>query len=83
MGVEKSIDINSFPKQYTAAESKMGGIGRKVEVCFNYNASKTITGVIIRDDKGLPFQRSYVFRMAESFSVLNVSIGRFPIQTKK
>ena len=56
MGVEKNIDINSFPKQYTTTESSMGGIGRKVEVCFNYEANKTIPGVIIRDDKELPFR---------------------------
>ena len=34
MGVEKNIDTDSFPKQYTTVENSMGGIGRKVEVCF-------------------------------------------------
>lgn len=56
MGIEKNIDTNNFPKQYTTVENSMGGIGRKVEVCFNYEANKTIPGVIIRDDKELPFR---------------------------
>ncbi|WP_348725686.1 hypothetical protein [Parabacteroides goldsteinii] len=56
MGIEKNIDTNNFPKQYTTVENSMGGIGRKVEVCFNYKANKTIPGVIIRDDKELPFR---------------------------
>lgn len=56
MGVERNIDIKSFPKQYSAEESPMGGIGRKVEVCFLYKADNTISGVIIRDDKESPFR---------------------------
>lgn len=56
MGIEKKIDIKSFPKQYSVAESSTGGIGRKVEVCFHYKADKTIQGVIIRDDKELPYR---------------------------
>ena len=56
MGVERNIDIKSFPKQYSAEESPMGGIGRKVEVCFHYKADNTISGVIIRDDKESPFR---------------------------
>lgn len=56
MGIEKNIDTNNFPKQYTTVENSMGGIGRKVEVCFNYKADKTIPGVIIQDDKELPFR---------------------------
>ena len=51
MGIEKKIDVNSFPKQYSVEESQMGGIGRKVEVCFFYKAENTIPGVIIRDDR--------------------------------
>lgn len=56
MGIEKKIDINSFPSQYMADENKMGGIGRKVEVCFYYKAKDSISGVIIRDDKESPFR---------------------------
>lgn len=56
MGIEKNIDLKSFPKQYSVEESQMGGIGRKVEVCFFYKVKKTIPGVIIRDDKESPFR---------------------------
>lgn len=56
MGIEKKIDVNSFPKQYSVEESQMGGIGRKVEVCFFYKAENTIPGVIILDDRELPFR---------------------------
>lgn len=56
MGIEKTIDIKRFPKQYSVTESSMGGVGRKVEVCFYYKAKNTIPGVIIRDDKELPFR---------------------------
>lgn len=40
MGIIKKIDINSFPKQYSVEESAMGGVGRKVEVCFYYKTKK-------------------------------------------
>lgn len=56
MEIEKKIDVNSFPKQYSVEESQMGGIGRKVEVYFFYKAENTIPGVIIRDDRELPFR---------------------------
>lgn len=56
MGIQKRIDIKNFPKQHLVKESLMGGIGRKVEVCFYYNSANTIHGVIIRDDKELPFR---------------------------
>lgn len=56
MGIENKIDLKSFPKQYSVEESQMGGIGRKVEVCFFYKTENTIPGVIIRDDKELPFR---------------------------
>lgn len=48
--------MKSFPQQYSVVENKMGGIGRKVEVWFFYKSKKTILGVIIRDDKELPFR---------------------------
>ena len=44
MGVHSNVGIEKFPKQgrylYT-----------KVSVCFNYDASKRIDGIIIRDDQ--------------------------------
>lgn len=77
MGVEKNIDINSFPKQYTVAENQMGGIGRKVEVCFNYRTDKSILGVIIRDDKEHPFLM--LIRLSDGRVVLNTECQYRPL----
>lgn len=47
MGVVNNIDSVSFPKQ--------GGFwGRQVRVCFNYDTSKTIIGLVVRDDAEAP-----------------------------
>ncbi|WP_065218055.1 MULTISPECIES: hypothetical protein [Butyricimonas] len=54
MGVEKNISMDKFPKQHLPEDSVMGGIGRIVNVCFNYDSAKRIRGVIIRDDKEYP-----------------------------
>lgn len=54
MGVEKNISMDKFPKQHLPEETVMGGIGRIVDVCFRYDLSKRIRGVIIRDDKEDP-----------------------------
>lgn len=43
MGVHKNIGINKFPKQGSF-------LGKKCSVCFNYNDSQVIPGVIVRDD---------------------------------
>ena len=77
MGVEKNIDINSFPKQYTTVENSMGGIGRKVEVCFNYRTDKSILGVIIRDDKEHPFLM--LIRLSDGRVVLNTECQYRPL----
>ena len=47
MGVEKNIDIKKFPKQ-------SDWIGKNVRVCFNYDSTKEIEGVIVRDDMESP-----------------------------
>jgi hypothetical protein len=43
MGVVASIGFDRFPKQGT-------WLGKKVRVCFNYDAGKQIGGVIVRED---------------------------------
>jgi hypothetical protein len=43
MGVHENININNFPKQSS-------WLGKKVEVCFNYDTSKQLKGTIVRDD---------------------------------
>jgi hypothetical protein len=47
MGVVENISYDKFPGQ---AEDK----GRRVKVCFNYDSSKVIGGVIVRDDLEKP-----------------------------
>lgn len=47
MGVHENIDIDKFPEQGT-------WLGRKVEVCFNYDTSKIVIGKIVREDIDSP-----------------------------
>ena len=43
MGVHKNIGIDKFPKQGAY-------LGRRVEVCFNYDTTETLMGRVVRDD---------------------------------
>lgn len=43
MGIHANIGIDKFPKQGAY-------LGKSVKVCFNYDLSKEIEGIIIRDD---------------------------------
>lgn len=43
MGVVNSIGFDKFPKQGTY-------LGKRVNVCFNYNTSKQIAGTVVRED---------------------------------
>lgn len=47
MGTHPNIDIGKFPKQGLY-------LNKKVEVCFNYDPSKCLSGVIVRDDMEEP-----------------------------
>lgn len=49
MGCVKYINLTEYPRQGTH-------LGKSVEVCFYYDASKTIDGKIIRDDAETPFK---------------------------
>jgi hypothetical protein len=49
MGCVETIDFESFPKQGE-------WIGRKVRVCFKYDVSHEIDGIIVRDDMEEPFR---------------------------
>lgn len=49
MGVHQNIGYDKFPKQG-------GWLGRRVNVCFNYDTSKSIFGTIVRDDREEPGQ---------------------------
>lgn len=48
MGCHKNIGFDEFPEQGYY-------LNKKVEVCFNYDATKTIEGICIRDDTEEPF----------------------------
>ena len=47
MGVVTNITHEKFPKQ-------SGWIGRTISVCFHYNASVRVRGVVVRDDMEEP-----------------------------
>lgn len=49
MGVEVNIDYDNFPEQGSH-------FNKRVEVCFNYDTSRTIKGRMVRDDKGAPYR---------------------------
>jgi hypothetical protein len=48
MGIVRNISATKFPKQGSF-------LGRRTKVCFNYDASKIILGVVIRDDAEEPY----------------------------
>ena len=47
MGCHKNININRFPMQGS-------NLGKNVEVCFNYDTSEMLKGIIVRDDREDP-----------------------------
>ena len=47
MGIQANISRDAFPKQGTF-------LHKRVTVCFNYDTSRTIGGVIVRDDAEAP-----------------------------
>lgn len=47
MGSHAAIAADRFPKQGTHA-------GRRVEVCFHYDRSVTLGGLVVRDDVEAP-----------------------------
>ena len=47
MGCEKTIDAEKFPAQGAYW-------GKRARVCFNYDTTKTVLGLIVRDDAEEP-----------------------------
>lgn len=47
MGCENTIDADRFPEQGA-------WWGRRVRVCFNYDTSRTLLGLVVRDDAEEP-----------------------------
>ncbi len=48
MGIEKNVEFDKFPEQGI-------WLGKQVEACFNYDASKILTGKIVREDIEKPY----------------------------
>ena len=48
MSAVRNISFDKFPKQG-------GHVGREAKVCFHYDTSKTLKGVIVRNDREEPF----------------------------
>jgi hypothetical protein len=64
MGIEKNVGIDKFPKQ-----GEM--LGKKVEVCFNYETSKKMIGRVVRDDIEEPYK-----------SIIKLRDGRYILSTE-
>ena len=55
MGCIENITYEKFPKQ--ADENyKYPQVGKRVEVCYHYDISRTHSGTIVRDDIEEPFE---------------------------
>jgi hypothetical protein len=61
MGVHANIAADKFPKQGSY-------VGRRVNICFNYDAKRKLQGVCIRDDIEEPFLT--IFRLDDGRAVL-------------
>jgi hypothetical protein len=64
MGVIANINYDEFPKQGSY-------LGRRVEVCFHYDANKRIGGVIVRDDAEDPHR-----------TIIRLDDGRYVLTTE-
>ena len=64
MGIEKNVGLKVFPKQGDY-------FGKTVEVCFNFDSSKTIRGKVVRDDIEEPFK-----------TIIELSNGRYILATE-
>lgn len=64
MGCVKNIGFNEFPKQGQ-------WINRRVTVCFHYDSSKEIGGVIVRDDMEEPYR-----------GIIRLDDGRYVLMTE-
>ena len=64
MGIEENIGFNVFPKQGN-------DLGIEVDVCFKYDNSNVLKGIIVRDDIEEPFRR-----------IIQLSGGRYILSTE-
>jgi hypothetical protein len=61
MGIVANVGFDQFPKQGD-------WVGKRVEVCFHYDSSKTIGGTIVREDEEEP--GLMIFRLDDGRHVL-------------
>lgn len=64
MGVSSLVGYDKFPEQ-----GKF--LGREVEVCFNYDTTKTLLGVVVRDDAE-----------GEGTMIIQLEDGRYVLSTE-
>jgi len=64
MGVHENISFDKFPKQYES-------INKDVIVCFYYDTTKTINGIIVRDDSEPPYR-----------TIIKLEDGRYVLATE-
>jgi len=64
MGIQAGINFDSYPEQGT-------WVGKRVSVCYEYDASRKHSGVIVRDDETAPFQ-----------TIIQLDNGRFLLTTE-
>jgi hypothetical protein len=64
MGVVTNVSMDKFPKQGDF-------LGKRVNVCFNYDSEKEIGGVIVRDDDEEPFR-----------TIIKLNDGRYVLATE-
>ena len=64
MGVIENIDIDRFPKQGS-------WLVAHVEVCFKFDTSRTIKGVVVRDDRQDPYR-----------TIIKLGDGRYLLSTE-
>ena len=70
MGTRRNIGYDTFPKQGKY-------LGKRVNVCFHYDTSKTIEGVIVRDDIDPPYLE--IIRLDDGRHVLTTECMWQPI----
>lgn len=70
MGIETNVDAERFPTQ---------GVywGRQVRVCFNYDTSKTLLGLVVRDDAEAPGRM--IIRLDDGRHVLSTECQYQPV----
>ncbi len=64
MGSVPTIDAEKFPKQGTQ-------LNKRVSVCFNYDTSRQLWGMVVRDDIEEPFQ-----------TIIKLEDGRYVLATE-